>query len=1492
MASELIEEISDDESIGSEAPALGLDQEDAESDGDVIRARPTARAAAAGGTSGPAGLGAASLPQRPPAEPAQPPLAAAAPRQPAAGAVEPASPASAPSDAEGSMPGLVEDADEWGSQESEDDEAAPGGKSGGDEEPAPGLASDDEDEPPPGLSSNDDSVLGLAGDDPDASSRERWCCGGADGAARRGAVRRRAAARSNNSSSSSSSSSSSAAVPGGKSAQKPAEPAKASGSDYDDDVPELLSDASGDESQGFGDDSEDEGGQQRRGTQRGATPAAARPSQPYSGTGAGARENERADRKRQQEEERAAAAKARRARAKAAAQARAARGRRTLRTTARADAPPRDASLAPAGLSALLFTPVGARGAALPLPHPLPQSTAASAEAFEAKDLDERTLEQLREDEVTVQDEVLGLCQLREQCTRDPERYEVRTSHPDRYNIRCSAGHDVYWHQACWRKDTVNADGKLIKEDLPCVIPGCSGTLTFALGPNMYELIKDMSEEVAQRVQKKHKEEQYAAAQEHARAHDRRHRGKKGKGWQAKWEEPAGKAGPAEAEESEQAAADPEEAAAAEAEQATEAAASQAAEDGARAGAEPATPAGGQKASPPKSPDVEVALPDSSMLRALKRESDDEDGLLVVGRRRRDKEKGKAPAEAEVVYEGARHDRRRKKGTTLHISEIQGGAASLAEQKRREAAEEQAVLDSGTPDAGVRNVGINLADFPDLDEAARLAAEKRDTERHERVRRADLLLSALRSLRTDHDVVSTCILVEAIDYRKIEEEEAASPEQALRALLGEFGPLGEVALFEEAGAAVVDYLQANSAVQASMGLTNLVYKNRRLRLLYLCNMPSAGELEAIVRGLEEEEAARAQPAASAAAPADEAGPSSSGGASSSAGQRAPRVLEPQGGSRAASQPITVRGSASTSSSRANGLRPTSSEFVPSPSFGSGGSSGAGSLRPGAAAFTPPGGSVGGGGSGQWAVNAPEFRPPGHGGAPGEAPGEAPQEGPDEMEEDPIVDTYYSGQLVAVTDEVWELEHVGLMSPAMPVALLLYHTLHQCIYGVWTGTARVGGSREGAGAAEERAPRQSGGWGPGEACRTQIFHGAREVGVFHRERLLRPLPIAVAAPYIAQWDATSSLAMPRMPQMLPAHAVAGLLREFLALEPPPPRPPPPRAAAAGSHLRAASRPAQPPPPTVAAAAAIAAASRATNGLRQSSSRAESSAGLAPSAPAGSGSTGAASTAGGVSEAAESAAPAAPDARPPAAREEAQESEEEERRWREEQERADAELARKMQESEAAAAEAQRQREEGDAALVARLAEAARRQAAAAAQPPRPASGYAAAAAWPPPPGARPGPGPDLAALLPGYRPPAVAPPAEAGAAALVAAPPAELAAPVAAPSRAPVQPLAAVLPHLALPAAGPPHLAPAAGPPHLAPAAGPPHLAPAAGPPHLAPTAGPPPSSPAGTRPPGARPAPYRPGCLSDDLSVQEKLAQFPKCLRCGMNAFHYIRVYN
>ncbi|PRW20538.1 hypothetical protein C2E21_8941 [Chlorella sorokiniana] len=743
------------------------------------------------------------------------------------------------------------------------------------------------------------------------------------------------------------------------------------------------------------------------------------------------------------------------------------------------------------------------------------------------------------DEEAEVEDPVLGPCGYGEQCTKDPEAHAVRTSHANRYEFRCSAGHKLFYHRECWLKATVRwvdlkgqeheKEGRDFKFNSykkehrrSCILPGCGGIVTFIEGPNKYGILnieEDVSKEQAGKEAEAEELPEWELYTQQERR-ERRFRFKKGKGKKAadedEEEEPAPqppKRGPRPSLDDGTPAAQRER---------------QAPADSAGASAPTAAAAAGEAEEPVN---ATPALPDDQLLRAFKRESS-EDELLGLGKGRKGKDKGKPPAKevADIVYEdGAGAKKKKGKGVKL----VLGAGLSIAEQRRLQHQQAAAGgLEAAEASLRPQRLADSLLEFPDLQEAAQLAKETRE-EDEERVGRqlySAALLGELRSHRAEAD-----------DLRP--DDPHGPSTMFLRSTFAEYGPVKDLRMYEACRAAVVSFRSTASAYKAFVLLSQKTLLHSRLSAIMLRRWPKEQEVEdAAQRKLEEEQRRREEgiwedEEAAATASLASSAQHEDRPASSASGGRAPLFMEhgrasPAG---AASMSITIPGAAqrggagaglgpsgsggggagSMGSSLGNSLKVNAREFVP----GSGGfaSPGQGVSPPSATAAAAAAAANAAGGL---RVAAHEFRP----GGPAAAAGAA---GAAAAAEDTLLNQFLSGQLIQANtqtlgvylsqgDEQFGIqtiymERVGVVSQGQ-VALLMYNQDTGTLHGVWS------------------------------AQHKEHANTAQELVAFRRERMLPPLPVAEVQGYL-QWQGGAV----RLPQKIAAANIKPIMRAFLDLE---------------------------------------------------------------------------------------------------------------------------------------------------------------------------------------------------------------------------------------------------------------------------------------------------------------------------------------------------------
>ncbi|KAI7839101.1 hypothetical protein COHA_007106 [Chlorella ohadii] len=597
------------------------------------------------------------------------------------------------------------------------------------------------------------------------------------------------------------------------------------------------------------------------------------------------------------------------------------------------------------------------------------------------------------DEEAEVEDPVLGPCSYGEQCNKDPEAHAVKTSHTNRYEFRCSAGHKLFYHRECWLKATVRwvdlkgqeheKEGRDFKFNSykkehrrKCIQPGCEGIVTFIEGPSKYGIL-NIEEEV-----RKEQAGQEAAAEELPE-------------WELyKQQEPAPQPPKRNARHS--------------LDESTPAA--QRTQREQRAGQAEAGDAGtsapvAEESEEPSNPTP--ALPDDMMLRAFKRESS-EDELLGLAKARKGKEKGKPAAKdvADIAYEdGAGGKKKKGKGIKLVLDT----GLSIAEQRRlqhqqarravccwgrrdvavlgrhlclrktaaSEIFEPAAAGNWDMPDTSQRpqRLADSLLEFPDLQEAAELAKEKReeDEERAGRQLYSAALLGALRSFRAEADDLRpddphgpSTVLVENLDYKKIRDDEGTRPEMFLRSTFAEYGPVKDLRMYEACRAAAVSFRSTAAAYKAFVLLPQKTLLHSRLAASMLKKWPKEQEVEDLAQAMLAEDQRRAEEgaweeeeAATTGSLSSAAGPHEDRPSSSASGGRAPLFME-RGRVSPAGMPsmsITIPGSAAATAAASAGA--------------SGGFAGPGSGGVGAA-----GSSLGRILGGSLKVNAREFVPGG------------------------------------------------------------------------------------------------------------------------------------------------------------------------------------------------------------------------------------------------------------------------------------------------------------------------------------------------------------------------------------------------------------------------------------------------------------------------------------------------------------------------------------
>ncbi|KAL4422539.1 hypothetical protein ABPG75_008736 [Micractinium tetrahymenae] len=1097
------------------------------------------------------------------------------------------------------------------------------------------------------------------------------------------------------------------------------------------------------------------------------------------------------------------------------------------------------------------------------------------------------------DEEAEVEDPVLGLCAYGDQCTRDPEEHHVKTSHTDRYEFRCSAGHKIFYHQPCWRKAEVrliDAKGEerlVIGKDYKwpkkaerkkCIDPSCEGIIIFIEAPNKYNIL-NIEEEVKEEMEGKAVEEEEPEWERYKREQelekkDRRFRFKKGRGRkEEEEEEPAapqtgGRAARAQQDQQPQLTQQQEQQP-----QASAAAQSAAA----------AAPPAEEQAEEPAA--TTPALPDDRLLQAFKRDSSDEE-LLTVGLARRARDRGKAPArEAEIVYEDSKPDKRKKKGVKLLV-----GGLSVAEQRERQRKQAvEADLEAREQQQQrPQDLGVNVMDFPDLEEAQLLGKERprgEDAERLARDRQSAATLSALRSFkagefRPDDPSGPATLLVENVDFRRIKEEEGARPEMYLRSTFAEYGPVKDLRMYEPCKAAVVSFRSTAAAYKAYMLLSQKVLLHSKLTTLMLRRLPREEEVSAKAEELLEEAERREAEGDSAAFAfeADDwaAGPSTSAPAAAFA---APAAFAPRAVGRAPlyadTAPAFQARSVSTGAAAGPRYAPSVSITIPGAAAATAAAAAGGSAGPGSAV-----GSLGTPTNGGLRVGAAEFRPGSSGAAAAALPAQQAQQDPG-ADALALASKYLSAQLVAASQETYQaylqykdqnfglpisqLDRPGVIMPDQ-IALLMVDQAAGMLYGLWS------------------------------AVQKETLADYGEVVAFKQQHIMHPLPLDRVEGLLARQGL-----MIRLPQKVPAATAAAIMRAFAEHERE-------RRPVEQAQQAAATALAGPPPPPPAPRQQQAEATQQQQQQQQ----------------------------------AQQGQPAAVD-----------EWWREEERRRREQEEKDAEIARQLQEQLLAEAQLEEQRRiEEDRRLAAALRDTTPAPAPAPPPPGMPA-GYAAVAAARP---AMPAPAPFrppgiFSSLFPGQRPPsgAGAAPAAPMAPAAASSVPAVAAGGVArAPSPTGNRPAyrppvgyrpPGLAPAAAAPAA-PPAAAPSAAPPSpamSAPAAVPsapaaPAAPPASAPPAVAPAApaaaagssaaaapAPPEATAAAAQPTAPAQAPLPPPlkdpcvlckqresvniwipcghrghceeCLPDRLSLDEKLAQFPKCLVCSAGAQYYLRMF-
>ncbi|KAL4424710.1 hypothetical protein ABPG77_000053 [Micractinium sp. CCAP 211/92] len=718
----------------------------------------------------------------------------------------------------------------------------------------------------------------------------------------------------------------------------------------------------------------------------------------------------------------------------------------------------------------------------------------------------------LEEDEETeVEDTVLGTCTYGKLCSRDPEEHLVKSSHTDRYEFRCSAGHRMLYHQPCWRKATVRmvdakggehtVVGKDYKwpkktERKKCIDPSCDGIITFIEGPSRYSILNIEDEVKAEMGGSEAKEEEVPEWQRYKREQEldrkeRRYRFKKGRGRRDEEEEEpaatptAGKAARAQEDQQPAQQSAPQE------------------DEPLDSSAPPAAAAAEEQADEPAA--ATPALPDDSLLQAYKRDSSDEE-LLAVGLARRARDRGKGPArEAEIVYEDSKPDKRKKKGIKLVV-----GGLSMAEQ--RELQRQQ-------------DLGVNVLDFPDLEEAHLLAKERargEDADRLVRDRQSAATLSALRSFkagefRPDDPTGPSTVLVENIDFRRIRDEDSARPEMHLRSTFAEYGPVKDLCLYEPCKAALVSFRSTAAAYKAFVLLSQKVLLHSRLTTMMLKRMPKE---EGKWLGWVERREAQGDAAAFAFEEDDwAAGPLGSAAADFG---NPPAYPAPSRGNRAplyADTPAALQArSVSTWTAARDLAGPSGSITIPGAAAAAGVS---GSAGPGSAM-----GSFGTPNSCGLRVGAAEFRPGSSGATTGTLTTQQAQQAQRGPPADPLAllaSKFLSAQLLAASQETYQaylefgdqnfglplsqLDRPGVVLPDQ-VALLMVDQAAGLMYGVWSMVNK------------------------------ESLEGYGEVAAFKREHIMHPLPLDRVDGLLLKLGTAVKL-----PQKVPAATVAAIMRAF-------------------------------------------------------------------------------------------------------------------------------------------------------------------------------------------------------------------------------------------------------------------------------------------------------------------------------------------------------------
>ena len=272
---------------------------------------------------------------------------------------------------------------------------------------------------------------------------------------------------------------------------------------------------------------------------------------------------------------------------------------------------------------------------------------------------------------------------------------------------------------------------------------------------------------------------------------------------------------------------------------------------------------------------------------------DEEEGLKV---HRRPKGRGTTTANgtAEIVYDDESHGKggKKKKGTTLHWAELAGENASLAEQRRRAAAEDLNLGGSSTAPGEEVAEGSNVAsqegggvlsranardsdyptlanetmtkkggagtaggggfnsvmDFPELGAGSSSkgpgGAGGNQSVVNPADKLADAMLSVLRSYHAEHDEHSKCLLVENINFKLIRAQEPIPAAPFLRRVFEEAagGKIKAMELFENCGAAVVEYNELSDAISGIMVLVTRTIHNKKFMVSLVNGMPTKGEV--------------------------------------------------------------------------------------------------------------------------------------------------------------------------------------------------------------------------------------------------------------------------------------------------------------------------------------------------------------------------------------------------------------------------------------------------------------------------------------------------------------------------------------------------------------------------------------------------------------------------------------------------------------------------